>query len=348
MSGLHFEISSFRNDLITVTSHENMKKMDRKNILFLGGNQLGCRCLKEVLRNRKLNIECVIGRYDDYGSIVNPKAWNASLARVAFKRGLCYVQPKSLDDQIFLGSLDSMDRPDYIIICEYDKSLNEKIISLADEGIISINLGNSLENGEYFPIPWSIVNGYSLTVTLDYKGRTQRVTECIARVDIPFEKEDTAYTLYSKATLEGYKLFSENLNDLIQSKFTRPDKNNRWSLCSDTSLPDDHRHIRWDWTADRINRMIRALTFPPYPTAHTYYKDMEIEFLEPIEVIDDDKNDFNPGQIVDILPDRLIIQTQKGCLSIKRVRINESLTLNAMKFSEHFNISIGDIFCDRN
>ena len=51
----------------------------------------------------------VVGNYHDNGSVIEPRVWNASLARLALNKGLPFIQPKSPRNLQFINDIQSIE-----------------------------------------------------------------------------------------------------------------------------------------------------------------------------------------------------------------------------------------------
>jgi methionyl-tRNA formyltransferase len=111
---------------------KKMKSNSKLKVIFMGGNLLGCTCLRYLVRAKNIKVLLVVGCYQDNGSVVEPKVWNASIARVALNKNLPFIQPKSTKNLQFINEIQKLDRPDLIITVEYDKILDPLILSIPD------------------------------------------------------------------------------------------------------------------------------------------------------------------------------------------------------------------------
>jgi len=167
--------------------------------------------------------------------------------------------------------------------------------------------------------------------------------DIIATREVEVKAEDTAHSLYYKVTNEACKLFKKHLPQILENTAPRMPRPSNGSSYFSANDPFS-RNIDWKWSADKIDRLIRALTFPPFPSAKTYFKDFEVEILNPVKIVTTEKNGHKAGQVIDIQPDGLLVQTQEDSLLISKVRINESLVMDATKFSQQFEVTVGDVF----
>ena len=309
----------------------------------MGGNLLGCMCLKELLRRRNIEIVTVVGRYGDNGSVVDPKAWNASLLRLAMEKQLPFIQPKNAKSKKFWEELYQLEKPDFILSVQYDKILGHELLNYPEAGCVKIRYAVLPHDSGNFPIPWALIEKKPIGVTIHWMDDSIDSGDIIVSKEVDVKPNDTAFSLYHKVTTEAFKLFKKYFPLILEKKAPRISQSENSKISHAISYPHD-RNIDWEWKAHKIDRMVRALTFPSFPSARTYFKDLEVEILNPVEIVSNDKNGFKPGQVIDIQPSGFIVQTEENSILVSKVRVNESLTMNATKFSQQFKLAIGDIF----
>ncbi len=320
-----------------------MKRTERFRILLFGGNQLACKCLTELMNWKQVEITAVVARYNDYGSVVDPNAWNASLVRVAAQEGLSFLQPKYLEDSEFIKELNLLSRPDFILCVQYDKNIDAGLLQYAKIGAINFHFAILPHNRGYFPISWSLIDKKPVGVTMHWMGEALGSGDIISSQMVDAKPYDTAQSLYFKITEEAFRVFKQFFPLVLEGRAPRIPQPMNGNSYHPQEYPFD-RTINWRWNAENIDRMVRALTFPPYPAARTYMGDLEIEFLNPVQIIRMNNHEYSPGQVIDIQPGGIVVQTQQDCLLVSKIRINESLIMNSIKFSQQYNIHIGDRF----
>ncbi len=116
-----------------------MKPDSKIKIILMGGNLIGCSVLKFLCKLKDLNISLVVSRYQDNGSVIEPKVWNASLTRLALNKNLSLVQPKTPRSPQFIEDIQRVDKPDFIITAGYDKILGPEILNIPNVGTINIH-----------------------------------------------------------------------------------------------------------------------------------------------------------------------------------------------------------------
>lgn len=322
-----------------------MRSKSKLKIVFMGGNLLGCTCLRYLLRARNVKILMGVGCYNDNGSVIEPRVWNASLARLALNKNLPFIQPKSTNNLQFINDIQNIDRPDLIVTVEYDKILNPTILAVPKLGTINIHFSPLPRHRGYFPVIWSLMEDDQAGVTIHWVNEQVDGGDIIATKTIPIGLDDTSFSLYLKLSKYGM--------DLFKSAFARVMKNATPRIAQPENLSSYHaagypeqRIIDWHKTNHEIDRFTRALTFPGFEPARTFYNDMEISILHPVEfvtVVEAHRSD-EPGTILNISPEGLTVKTGDAALLIRKIRINQSLPIDAHKLAKLFDLRTGERF----
>ncbi|MBN2012592.1 methionyl-tRNA formyltransferase [candidate division KSB1 bacterium] len=318
------------------------KRLKRHKIVYMGGNLIGCMCLRELLRMRIIDVVAVVGRYQDNGSVVDPRAWNASLLRVAMQKGLPFLQPRDLRDPANVALLMEQGRPDFILSVQYDHIPGPELMQWPTRGCINMRYAKLPSNRGFQPIPWALVDEQPVGVTMHWMDEKRDVGDIIASDDVDVLPDDTAHSLYFKVTQVAFQMFKHVFPQVVAGEAPRipPSGNGHTFYGEDYPY---NRTIDWSWDEQKIDRMVRALTFPASPSARTYFQDMELEVLNPVDIMVGEKNGHKPGEIVEITDKGLVVQSAGHRVLISKVRINRTLLMDAVKFSQQFDVKVGDI-----
>ena len=322
-----------------------MRSNSKIKIILIGGNLIGCSCLRYLFRLKNIKILLVVGCYNDNGSIIEPKVWNASLARLALNKGLPLVQPKSTRNIQFINDIKKIDRPDYIISAGYDKILDQEILNIPEIGTINIHFSPLPKHRGFFPVVWSLLEDQKAGITLHWVNNQINAGDIIARDTVPILASDTAFDLYLKLSKVGMKMFKKHFPQILKGNALRFHQNDQDATYHAAGYPHQ-RIIDWNRKSENIDRFIRALTFPGFETARTFYNDLEINIMQPVEKQLNSNGDihYEPGTILDIEPKGISIKTADGKLLIKKIRINKSMPIDAYKLSKLFTLKTGDKF----
>lgn len=311
----------------------------------MGGNLLGCTSLRYLLREKNIKILLAVGCYHDNGSVIEPRVWNASLARLALHKNLPFIQPKSTRNLQFINDIQNLERPDLIITVEYDKFLDPTILTIPRMGTINMHFSPLPRHRGYFPYVWSLMEDNEAGVTLHWVNEKINGGDIIAKRRIPIGKEDTSFSLYLKLSKVGMELFKTNLHKILKGTTPKTPLDGEVESYHAAGYPEQ-RMIDWTRSSKKIDRFIRALTFPGFDPARTFYNDMEIGILHPVELISEaiTGNNFQPGTIMKINSDGLVVKTGDSAIQIKQIRINQSVPIDAYKLARLFNLKSGEQF----
>ncbi len=322
-----------------------MRGKSKLKIVFMGGNLLGCTCLRYLLRAKNVKILMAVGCYNDNGSVIEPRVWNASLARLALNKNLPFIQPKSTNNLQFINDIQNIDRPDLILTVEYDKILNPTILAVPKLGTINIHFSPLPRHRGYFPVVWSLMEDDQAGVTLHWVNEQVNGGDLIATKTIPIAKDDTSFSLYLKLSKIGMDQFKTYFPKIMKGSAPRTAQPEEASSYHAAGYPEQ-RIIDWNKSNNEIDRFIRALTFPGFESARTFYNDMEISILHPVEFVSLSARNCiqEVGTILNISPEGITVKTGDAALLIKKIRINQSLPIDAHKLGKLFNLRTGEQF----
>ncbi|MFZ5519428.1 MAG: methionyl-tRNA formyltransferase [Candidatus Zhuqueibacterota bacterium] len=322
-----------------------MKRDSKFKILFFGSNLLGCTVLRNLLRSKNIKIVLVVGSYHDNGSVVEPRVWNASIARLSINKMLPFIQPKSTRNLQFINDLQRLEQPDLIITVEYDKILDPQILAIPKLGAINIHFSSLPKNRGSLPVVWSILEGDKAGVTLHWLNHEINGGDIIAEKSIPILDDDTSFSIYSKLTKFGMDLFKSTFPKILKGSAPRIPQEEALATYHPDGYPEQ-RIIDWTKSGFAIDRFIRAMTFPGFEPARTFINEMEISVLHPVDILQSRANDARraPGTILEISPEGLVIQTGRGGLRINKIQINQSMPIDAYKLGKLFTLKTGDRF----
>ncbi len=281
-------------------------------ILFWGGNLIAVKCLKALLDYPDIKVVGVLPRECDDGSIVDPKAWNYSLAAFAKEKELPILK------RIDLTQIKRL-APDYIISIQYDKILKKELITIPKVGCINLHFSPLPTGRGCRPIPWAIINAEKAGVTLHWIDEGVDTGPIISQLSWDVEASDTAYSLYMKAVQKGEELFKQSLAKLVSKKLPskKQGKSGVSYYTAKTLLP---QWIDWSASGEKISSVIRANDFPGYLGAKTTYNVLRgpktgVEIKAPVIILADNSNS-RCGAILKITSKYLEVKTQNGRIRV--------------------------------
>ena len=152
---------------------------------------------------------------------------------------------------------------DWIVCAYYDEILPDEIINSAKIGAINIHLGLVQDYRGCYPTTFPIIDGKKEAGVTIHK-LTSKIDggDVYIQAKVSVDDFDTGKSLYFKCTGAAVAIFKEYWEDIKTGfPFARKVKfskkyNNRASFPS--------HEIKLNWSKDKIDRHVRALTFPPF------------------------------------------------------------------------------------
>lgn len=256
---------------------------NKKKVLFLGANLIGVKCLVAMVAHPGIEVAGVLPRTSDNGTISDKNAWNYSVRRHCNETGLfVHREDYANSDKFFEWA--SCREPDYIISVQYDKILNCRIIELPKLGCLNLHFSLLPYGRGCCPIPWAIIDNKPAGSTLHYINRGIVTGPIVGQIQTEYSYSDTAYDVYMRTVDNAAKLFSENLDKIASGNIAlreQPKKEHEYH----PKGPPWGGEINWGWPGEKIDRFVRANTFPGFRSAITFIAgDEQIEIKHPIKI----------------------------------------------------------------
>ncbi|MBI4862654.1 MAG: formyltransferase [Candidatus Riflebacteria bacterium] len=259
--------------------------------------------------------------YDVVGVVTHADApgeqiWFRSVEQVARSRG---IPVHVVDDPNHPSLVEALAAtgPDFLFSFYFRKLLKKELLALPSRG--ALNLHGSLlpRYRGRAPVNWVLVNGETETgVTLHYMDERADHGEIVAQQAVPIDRADTALTLYRKLASAARELLAGALGLLASGTAPRILQDHARATKFPGRKPEDGR-ISWDWPAERVYNLMRAVTHP-WPGAFTTVRGQKLVIWW------GDTADREPGGPIGTLVaagSSLAIQTGQGLFVPDRVQL---------------------------
>ena len=150
----------------------------------------------EALLQNGFEISAVFTHQDN----PNENIWFGSVAELAGEYNIPVFAPESVNHPVWINRIRAM-KPDFIFSFYYRDMAGEELLAIPAKG--AINLHGSLlpKYRGRVPLNWAIINGETETgVTLHYMTKKADAGDIISQEKIAIDDNDTAKTLFDKAT----------------------------------------------------------------------------------------------------------------------------------------------------
>ena len=226
----------------------------------------------EALRNNGFEIEAVFTHQDN----PNENIWFGSVAELAGECDIPVFAPESINHPVWINRIRAM-KPDFIFSFYYRDMLCEELLAIPAKG--AINLHGSLlpKYRGRVPINWAIINGETETgVTLHYMNKKADAGDIIAQEKFAIGDDDTAKTLFDKATAAAKAMLARELPKIAAGTAARIPQDESKATKFGGRKPADGE-IDWSKSAKEVRNLIRAVT-KPYPGAFSFLGDRKCFF----------------------------------------------------------------------
>jgi methionyl-tRNA formyltransferase len=293
--------------------------MKNINVILMGANRLAVEVLTDLLE-WNIEIKAVVPNTSDNGI----DSWSPSLKKFANENNLKVYEtdnPNSIESLDYFRGLDC----DIIISAHYDKILKTKLLDLPKIGAINFHFSPLPKYRGCYPIHWAIIEGGTAGVTMHWIDKGIDTGNIISKKTIPIGFSKTCKEIYETATTYGRDIFKNFMPRIFNGEKI-------YHLQEDSESSYFHREepyqriIDWEWDSEKIERFVRAFTFPPLMGARTYYNNHEIEILYPIFCRKEKVNNNNKyGEIIEITNDRALrIRSKNDIIEAPHFKLRSS------------------------
>jgi methionyl-tRNA formyltransferase len=276
----------------------------------------------DALRRAGYEIAALFSHEDD----PNENCWFGSVKEWGSRHGIPVECPADINTTDWGKRIASL-RPEMIFSFYYRHMIREELLQIPPKG--AYNLHGSLlpaYRGRC-PANWVLVNGETKTgVTLHHMVREADAGDIVGQRVVPISAEDTAFTLYGKLCDAAGALLDDLLPLMRDGRAPRTPQDLSIGSYFGGRKPEDGR-IDWNWPAERIYNLIRAVT-EPYPGAFCSLEDgvpLTIWWGTPEDGREGEGT--KPPGAVEIERNSVLVWTGRGRLRLSNVQVgNERMT----------------------
>lgn len=245
----------------------------------------------------------------------------------ALEEGLEVYQPYSMKDVKALEFLKEL-APDLIVVVAYGQILTKEVLSIPSLGCINVHASLLPKYRGAGPIQWAIINGEKTTgITTMYMDKGLDTGDMILKEALNIGENETAEELNQRLAILGGKVLKETLK-LIEKGVAPREKQKHEESSYAPMLTKDLGKIEWNKPANEIHNLIRGTI--PWPVAHTSYLDKTMKIWKSSIL----KNGITsqPGKIMEVTKDKIIIATGKDYLAIEELQFSGGKRLTVKNF----------------
>lgn len=264
------------------------------------------------------------------------KVVDSPIKAIAIARKLPLLQPATLKDHQIKDTLKSF-QADLFVVVAYGKILPDDVLSIPK--IFCVNVHGSLlpKYRGAAPINWAIINGDDHTgVTVMKMSSILDAGEIILQSTMAIAREDSVVGLRLRMAQMGAVTLIEAM-DKIENKTFKLVRQDLSKVSYASKLNKELGHVDWKDPAVKIENLVRGLQ--PWPGVMSSYKGKKFKILT-AHVAPEESTLAQPGMIIALKKEGLLVATGKGPLLIRQVQPESGKPMEARSFAAGQKISV--------
>ena len=276
-------------------------------VVLIGGVQFSAIMLKQLL-DLPVDIVGVCTR--------NPRQMASDeldLGPIAIENGIPVKHVNDINDSENLKWIAGL-TPDLICCFGWSQLLSAGLLRIPPLGVLGYHPAALPANRGRHPLIWALALGLTDTAsTFFFMDDGADSGDIVSQKSVSIGEKDEAGTLYEKITSTAVSQLQEIIPKLIDGNLLRetqdPTKANYWRQ----RTIEDGR-IDWRMSNTSIHNLVRALTHP-YLGAHFEHQGEQVKVFRS-ELVENHQSNLEPGTVVGIGPQSLIIKTGTGAIKL--------------------------------
>ncbi len=240
--------------------------------------------------------------------------------------GLAIFQPEKIKEQAAINQLKAL-APDCIIVVAYGQILSREILQLPTKGCINVHASLLPVYRGAAPIHWAVMRGEICTgVTTMLMDEGLDTGDMLLKREVFITDEATTGELHDELMAIGGELLIETLDQLEVGTLMATPQSGPSNYAP--LLRRGHEGLDWSRGAVDLHNQVRGLN--PWPGAFATFRGENLKIWRstplPRTNVSTETVAFSevataePGQILQVLEDRLVVQTGDGVLQILEVQ----------------------------
>ena len=257
----------------------------------------------------------------------------------ALELGFPVHQPDSVKDEAFLDLLRGYN-PDVIVVVAFGRILPQAVLDLPKYGCVNVHGSLLPQYRGAAPIQRAVLDGLKETgVTTMRMDIGMDTGDMLLQAALPITDEDTTGTMFDKLAELGGQLLVDTLAGLEAGTIV-PQKQDDAKATHAARILKEDEVIHWENAAEHIFCQIRGLA--PAPGAYTMWEGQRLKLWK--ARLNSRETGAQPGPVVEIGKDFLLVQTGKGCLEVLELQPAGKKAMPAKAFANGAGVNTGIVF----
>lgn len=263
----------------------------------------------------------------------------SSVKELALRHELNVYQPLRIKEEEAIAHIRGWDI-DVIVVVSYGQIIPQEILEYPPLGCINVHASLLPRYRGAAPIQRAIMAGETISgVTTMMMDKGLDTGDIILQLEVPID-QNMDHGEYEQALARvGADLLLATLTQMEKGSFPRRQQDSSLATYAHM-LGRADEEIKWQNEASIINNQIRALS--PRPAAYTSFQGKNIKIFS-ARIIADSAIRGELGQIMEINPNGLLVQTGSDLLEIREVQLEGKKRMACSDFLKGFRLVDGDI-----
>jgi methionyl-tRNA formyltransferase len=255
------------------------------------------------------------------------------------EHGIEVLQPEKASDEVFCGQIRAK-KPDVIIVVAFGQILKKKLLDIPKWGVINVHASLLPNLRGAAPIQWAVLNDESKTgLTVMQMDEGMDTGPVIFQEEVPVLKDETAGHLHDRLAVMAGDLMARSL-DRMSGTIAKTMPQDHTKATYAPKITKDLSLVDWKQEAKRVSARIRGMD--PKPGAYTLWEGKEIKLFAST-VIDGDRDEGSPGQVLGLREGCLVIGTGHGTVGVRALQYPGKNRLPAKEFLRGLAIPEGTV-----
>lgn len=310
-------------------------------IVFMGTPDFAVPALKALAESAKHEVSLVVTQPDrPRGRSGKPAPSDVKLC--AEQYGIPVFQPEKVREEAAVERL-RRENADIFVVAAFGQLLPKTILEMPRFGCINIHGSLLPAYRGAAPVQWAVLDGQKEAGdTIMQMNEGLDTGDILMQESIPLSADETAGSLYDKLSSMGGPLLLKAL-DAIEAGTVTPVPQGDSGTHYAKMLRKEMGNIDWTKSAEEIGRLVRGLN--PWPSAYTHWngKMLKIWMAETVTQEElsalgcDEKNGMDlkeaqPGTVMIVTKDTLMVQTGDGLLALTELQMEGKKRMSVQAF----------------
>jgi methionyl-tRNA formyltransferase len=302
-------------------------------VLLIGRDSFGKDCLKALLEQGEDLVGVITAPENSAQAKVNPTKDFATEA------GIPLLLPSSLKDLKVIDWVKNR-LPELIVLAFVTEIIPKAIIDIPKYKAINYHPSLLPRYRGGSAINWAIINGETETgVTIHYIDAGIDTGDIILQERVPIYPQDTVASLYFERLYPiGVRMIAKTVQMIGEGKAPRIKQDNSQASYQPI-IQEKHVIIDFGKSVQQVHNLIRGSN--PHPGATTYLRGEKIKIWNS-QIINENVKQSRPGEILQIVPQGIIIAAADGCMIAEKLQIGGGKKVSAVDFVNATGIILGE------